>query len=386
MDALAIRDVVAARRDGFIADLEEMVNVDSGSFNRDGVNRVATMCERRFRDAGWEIDRIVPADPDLPPVGDTVVGTLRGTGGPRVLLLGHTDTVFDDGVAAERPFSIADGRAFGPGVSDMKGGLVAGFVALEALRQIGFDRFDRITYVCNSDEEIGSPSSRDLIRRLATEHDAALVLECGRANGDIVSARKGVVDLRVIVHGRAAHAGVEPERGRSATLQAAHAIIALHALNGRWPGVTVNVGVIQGGTRPNVVTERCELHVDLRAPTAASFEEARSAVEEAARARVVPDTETEVITMAGFPPMEKTEATARLVEIALGLAEEIGFDLLDAATGGASDANPVAGLGVPTLDGLGPVGGADHAPGEWVDLDSVVPRMTLLAGLIARTP
>jgi len=193
-----------------------------------------------------------------------------------------------------------------------------------------------------------------------------------------------VADVRVIVHGRAAHAGVEPERGRSATLQAAHAIIALHGLNGRWPGVTVNVGVVQGGTRPNVVTERCELQVDVRATTQASFDEAMAAVEEAAGRRVVPDTETEVVRMAGFPPMEKTEATARLVETAQALAGEIGFELRDAATGGASDANPVAGMGVPTLDGLGPIGGADHAPGEWLDLESVVPRMTLLAGLIAR--
>jgi glutamate carboxypeptidase len=179
---------------------------------------------------------------------------------------------------------------------------------------------------------------------------------------------------------------VEPERGRSATLQAAHTTIALQELNGRWPGVTVNVGVIQGGTRPNVVAERCELQVDVRAVTAKDFDEALTEVERRARETVVPDVTVEIVTQSGFPPMEKTEATARLVDRAKALAAEIGFEVDDAATGGASDANPVAGMGVPTLDGLGPIGGADHAPGEWLDLESVVPRVSLLAGLIASSP
>jgi len=195
-----------------------------------------------------------------------------------------------------------------------------------------------------------------------------------------------VRDSRIVIRGRAAHAGVEPERGRSATLQAAHTTIALHDLNGRWPGVTVNVGVIQGGTRPNVVAEQCELHVDVRAVTAKDFAEAQAEVERRARETVVPDVTVEVLTESGFPPMEKTEGTARLVERAKAIAAELGFEVKDAATGGASDANPVAGMGVPTLDGLGPIGGADHAPGEWLDLESVVPRMAMLAVLIASSP
>jgi glutamate carboxypeptidase len=212
------------------------------------------------------------------------------------------------------------------------------------------------------------------------------VLEGARENGDIVSARKGVADFSIQITGRAAHAGVEPERGRSAILQAAHTAIKLHELNGRWPGVTVNVGVIGGGIRPNVVAERCDLRVDVRAPAVAAFEEAVAAVRSLAQDRYVPDVQVEITSDAGFPPMEKTDATGILVEKARRIADELGFVLADAATGGASDANPVAGLGVPTLDGLGPIGGADHAPGEWLDLDSVVPRMTLLAGLIATSP
>jgi glutamate carboxypeptidase len=293
------------------------------------------------------------------------------------------DTVFPEGTAKVRPFHIEGTRALGPGVSDMKGGLLAGLYAVSCL---GPSDFESVTYVCNPDEEIGSPFSGPTILEFASQADACLVLEGARENGDIVSARKGVTDLQFVIHGRAAHAGVEPERGRSATLQAAHTTIALQSLNGRWPGVTVNVGLIQGGIRPNVVAERCELRVDVRAPTSATLREAMAEVERIAGATVVPDTTIELTATAGFPPMEKTEATARLVGLAKAIAAEIGFEVDDAATGGASDANPVANMGVPTLDGLGPIGGADHSPDEWLDLDSVVPRMALLAGLIASAP
>jgi glutamate carboxypeptidase len=150
--------------------------------------------------------------------------------------------------------------------------------------------------------------------------------------------------------------------------------------------VTVNVGTIEGGIRPNVVAERCEVRVDVRAPTVATFQEAVATVRAILTRSYVPDVEVQVESQGGFPPMEKTEATARLVRKAKAIATALGFELEDAATGGASDANPVAGLGVPTLDGLGPIGGADHAPGEWLDLSSVVPRIALLAGLIATSP
>jgi glutamate carboxypeptidase len=199
-----------------------------------------------------------------------------------------------------------------------------------------------------------------------------------------VSARKGIADYRVTITGRAAHAGVEPEKGRSAILEAAHQVLALHALNGRWPTVTVNAGVIRGGTRPNVVPERCELQVDLRAATAAGFAEAAAEVERVASSPTVPDVQVSVVRTAGHPPMEKTDASARLVALATSIADDLGFELRDAATGGASDANTTAALGIPTLDGLGPVGGDDHSVDEWLDLESVVPRTTLLAALIAR--
>jgi len=370
--------------DEYLEDLRTLVDIDCGTYLPDGVNRVVDHLEPRFRSEGWTVERLAHEPlPETQRLGDLLVATAGGDGDGHLLMVGHTDTVFPDGTARERPFRVSDHRAYGPGVSDMKGGLLAGLYAVRALRQANLARFASVTYVCNPDEEIGSPWSGPQILTRAKAADACFVLEAARENGDIVSARKGVVDVRLIVHGRAAHAGVEPERGRSAALQAAHTTIALHELNGHWPGVTVNVGVIEGGTRPNVVTERCELHVEVRAPTAESLEAVLEAVRAVAVATEVPDTTIEIERRSGFPAMERTAATAALVSTAKAIAGMIGFEVRDAATGGASDANPIAGMGVPTLDGLGPIGGGDHSPGEWLELESVVPRTVLLAGLIA---
>jgi glutamate carboxypeptidase len=377
--------IVERRYDEYIESLREMVNIDCGSFTPGGVNRIADLCEARFVRGDWEVERRPHATAaGEGQLGDLLIGRLDGVGGPRVLLIGHMDTVFEEGTVGEREFAIHGDRATGPGVSDMKGGLLAGFFAVEALQEVGFDRFGRITFVCNPDEEIGSPFSRPVIRELAAEANVALVLEGARENGDIVSARKGVRDFRIEVRGRAAHAGVEPERGRNAILEAAHRTIALQELNGRWPGVTVNVGVVAGGTRPNVVPARCFLEVDVRSPHADTFAEAVAEVERVARSLTVPDTSVTVSSRGWHDPMEKTDATLRLVELAKEVARELGFEVEDAATGGASDANTTAAAGVPTLDGLGPVGGDDHGLGEWLDLESVVPRISLLAGLISR--
>jgi glutamate carboxypeptidase len=385
VDILAIRDAVAALEPTFLDALRELVDIDSGTYTRAGVDAVADRCEARFRAGGWMVERTAhrPADGE-PQLGDLLVGRIRGTGATRVLLVGHMDTVFDEGTVAERPFRIEGTTGTGPGVSDMKSGLLAGFFAVEALRAVGFDGFGQITYVCNPDEEIGSPFSRSTIAALAPEHDVAFVLEGARRNGDIVSARKGVTDYELTVRGSAAHAGVEPEQGRSAILQAAHTVVALQGLNGRWPGVTVNVGVIDGGTRTNVVPAMCRLEVDLRAAELATLEEAEREIARICGEPTVPDVEVEVRANGWHRPMEKGEGTARLVALATDIAAELGFELRDAATGGASDANTTSASGTPTLDGLGPVGGDDHAPTEWLDLTSIVPRLTLLAGLIAR--
>jgi glutamate carboxypeptidase len=294
------------------------------------------------------------------------------------------DTVFDPGTATERPFAIdADGIAHGPGVTDMKSGLLAGLYAVKALVAAGPLPFARLTYVANPDEEIGSPTSTPHIRALAAETDVCLVLECARANGDIVSSRKGILDARVTLTGRAAHAGVEPEKGRSAVLAAADLVTRLHALNGRWDGVTINVGVIAGGTRPNVVAERCTFEVDVRAVRRADLEAAEAEIRALLGGPLaVPDVSAQLEPMARWWPMEKLERSGRLVDHAQAIARRLGFEVRDAATGGASDANTTSGMGVASIDGLGPIGGMDHSPAEYLEVGSIVPRTVLLAGLL----
>jgi glutamate carboxypeptidase len=383
MEAVRLLDAVAAREAEFLSELEAMVNIDCGSYAPDGVNRVVDLCAQRFRAFGWEVERRHhEPGPGEPRLGDLLIGTLRGAGGPRILLVGHTDTVFDDGTAAERPFRIEDGRAYGPGVSDMKGGLLVGFFATHALQDAGVDGFGHITYVCNPDEEIGSTFSGPVVRELAGQHDVAYVLEGGRENGDVVSARKGVTDYVITVHGRAAHAGVEPHKGRNAIAQAAALVGQIHALHDRWPGVSVNVGTITGGTRTNVVPARCAFEVDLRAPEIATLEAAEAEIDRICSLPTMPDVTVDVHRDSWHRPMEKTPAVAAQVERVVGFAAELGFELHDAATGGASDANTIAAAGTPVIDGLGPIGGDDHSPSEWLDVTSIVPRTALVAALI----
>jgi glutamate carboxypeptidase len=386
-DLEALRGRVERALPAYLADLERLVNIDCGSYTKAGVDSVGAWTAAFLERLGARVERR-PHDT----LGETVVATFDGKAGagPRVLLIGHMDTVFDEGTAAERPFRVEAGKAYGPGVTDMKSGLLAGLYAIQAVRDaLGGLPFEQLVFIANPDEEIGSPSSSPHIRALAADADVCLVLECARANGDIVSARKGILDLRLTVHGRAAHAGVEPEKGRNAIVEAARLVRELQALNGRWPAVTVNPGVIAGGTRPNVVPERCTLEVDIRAVARDDLEAAEAAVRELAASTIVPDTQVDVEEMGRHWPMEKLERSGRLVEHVQAVAKRLGFEVRDTLTGGASDANTTAGLGVPTIDGLGPIGGNDHSPAEYLDVDSIVPRTTLLAGLlvaIARDP
>ena len=382
----AIRGIAQAGLPAYLADLERLVNIDCGSYSPAGVNEVADWVAADLASNGATVERLPDGQGRF---GDTVIGRFDGRpgAGPRVLLIGHMDTVFEDGTAAERPFRIEDGNAKGPGVSDMKGGLLLGLRAIAALRAFAGGRLERlpfesITFVANPDEEIGSPSSTPHIRRLAESTDVCFVLEAARASGDFVSERKGIADQRIVVHGRAAHAGVEPEKGRNAILAGAELTRGIQALNGRWPGVTANVGVFKAGTRPNIVPDRAEIEVDVRATTAEGLDQVVTAIHELTAAPAVPDVTMDISTMATWAPMEKLERSGRLADHTIALAHRLGFKTKDVATGGASDANTTSGMGVPTIDGLGPVGGLDHAPGEYLEVDSIVPRLALVAALL----
>lgn len=365
------------QQSAFLADLGEMVNLDCGTEYKPGVDLVGAMMKRHFVSLGAEIQTFPLAD-----YGDCLLGTVRGSGAARIFMIGHLDTVYPVGTAAVRPMRVEGDRILGPGAADMKDGLLAGIYALRALQSLGLDTFGTVHFFCNSEEEIGSPMSRHLYPRIAAACDAALVLESGRPNGDIVTARKGSAFYTLAAVGRAAHAGVEPEKGASAILELAHLTVALHALNGIRPGVTVNVGVVQGGTKGNVVPAEASAQVDVRALTRDDLALVHARIQALAAQPSVPGVRVTVTGQPDNPPMPRTPASAALAALAQAAAESAGFAVGENLSGGVSDANFCAGQGVPTLDGLGPVGGDDHSPDEYLELGSIAPRVAMLARLI----
>ncbi|MFE7379189.1 M20 family metallopeptidase [Streptomyces zhihengii] len=385
-----ISDLLAHARslhDRYLTDLAELVATDSGSFSPDGVNRVADWVHARLDRLGFTVERVPLTPVRHTPAGDVVIGRKRGTlpetgGGRRILLAAHMDTVFEDGTAAARPFSMAGSLAHGPGVSDDKGGLLAGLVALEVLRDLGLDEYAELVLLATPDEEIGSPASRSVTEATARGMHFGLGLECARENGDLVIARKGVADFRLAVTGRAAHAGIEPERGANAALTAAHLVVALQALNGHWDDVTVNVGVVRAGERANIVCPDAELRVEVRAATTTDLRRAEQAIRDIASRPEVRGTDVTVERLDLCPPMEDTPRSRHMFALARTAAAELGLSFGAAATGGVGDANLIAGTGVPCLDGLGPVGGADHTADEWLDTSTVPQRVALLAALV----
>ena len=307
----------------------------------------------------------------------------RRGGGRPLLLLGHLDTVWPVGTLRNMPFRIADGRAWGPGTLDMKAGVAMGLTAIEALRECGALRRPAVMLL-NSDEEVGSTVSRPITERLARECEAVFVLEPAQGlEGAYKTARKGVGNYTLRVQGAASHAGVDFERGHSAVYELAHQLERVREFTELERGLTVNAGVVRGGTRTNVVAAEAEAEIDVR--IARAKDAAR--IERRMRGLRVRDRGCVLTIQGGMnrPPMERSRGTVALFRRAATLAGELGFALSEAATGGGSDGNFTAALGVPTLDGMGAVGEGAHASHESVVLRELVPRTALLAEMI-RTP
>jgi glutamate carboxypeptidase len=362
----------------YLRDLERLASIDCGTYDKAGVDRVVAQVKTIAGRLGLTVDVFPQAE-----YGDCLYAKVKGKGRARIFLIGHTDTVYPDGTVARFPFHRSNGRIFGPGANDMKAGLLAGLYAIKALRDSGFEDFGELGMFINSEEEIGSPVSREVYVPLARGADAALVLESARSNGNIVSARKGSGIYRLHVRGRSAHAGVDPQKGSNAILALAQYIIEVTKLSGSNDGLTVNVGVISGGTRSNVVPDSAEAQIDLRVVRAQDAEWFEERLREITGREVVKGASAQVTGGVSNPPMPKTPTAALLVEWARQAAAENGFEMEDVFTGGASDGNMLAGAGIPVLDGLGPVGGHDHnAAEEYVLEDSIIPRVSMLARLI----
>jgi len=266
----------------------------------------------------------------------------------------------------------------------MKSGVLIGMYGLHLLIEAHEANYQSVTFICNSDEEVGSPSSTPLIKELARQVDAVLVLEPGRTEGTVVSSRKGVGKYRVEVRGISAHAGVEPKRGRNAILELSYQVQGMQALNDTIPGATLNVGIISGGERTNVVPDYAYCDMDIRVSDSAGFEALQVAMRKVASKTVLQGTS---ITLSGslwHQPFERTKDNAQLVRLAKEAGNELGLKIEDVGSGGGSDANTTAAMGIPTLDGLGAGGGLAHNPGEYIELDYLPTRIALLAGLVKR--
>lgn len=364
------------RLDNYISELTTLSGMDSYSFDREDVNKVVDWLQDRLTNLDFTIERHVETK-----AGDNLLAIRKGSGTGRVLLVGHSDTVFPRGTIAQRPVTINGDTLLGPGTCDMKAGLLVGIYAVEALDSIGFTDYEEISFLIVSDEEIDERYSIPLIRSASRGKDAVLTLESARANGDIVTARKGVRSFFAEAFGKAAHSGVEPEKGRSAILALARQIIALHELNDYPNGVSVNVGVIEGGRARNIVSEHASIKFEARAY---DYEHLNAVTDAILKlfAQPLDDVSFKISYEDVHPPMPRTAAIETLEVVTKRLANELGFDVKGASTGGAADAAFAADEGVPVLDGLGPVGGLDHGPDEYILKSSIVPRTALLAHLM----
>jgi glutamate carboxypeptidase len=365
----------------FIEELQRLVMIDSGTYDKAGVDRAGELLRTLLAGIGCSIEVFPNAE-----LGDNFTATLQGSGERRLMVVGHFDTVYPDGTTEERPFRIEGERAYGPAVIDMKGGLVLGYYAMRILRDLAPNRFAEITFVANSDEEIGSPTSRALIEETSRRMDAVLVLEPGRAAGGVLLTRKGVGMYRIDVHGRASHAGAAPRDGRSANLELAHKIIALHELNDFDSGTTVSANVMRGGTARNVIPAEASVDIDVRVSTIAEAERIDSAIRAITARSWVDGTTASVTGGLNRPPMEKSAGTEAVAEVAKQIVADLGLEFEELTSGGGSDGNFTAAIGVPTLDGLGPYGGSPHSVDEFLVVSSIPSRLALVAAILANAP
>lgn len=355
--------------------VERYVSIESPSTEKEAVDQLVSAVAEDARGLSAELERRAQSD-----VGDQLIARWPEQGPGGVLLLTHLDTVHPLSTLDKMGSTREGGKWIAPGIFDMKTSVAMALTVVDALRREKGELGRSVTLLCTSDEELGSGSSRDLIEELAQQHDLVLCLEPALADGALKTRRKGIGIFEVEVIGRAAHAGVAPEEGANAILEMSRQVLRLAELQDPDLGISVNVGTIRGGTRSNVVPDRCFAEVDVRIPAPEHADRLEQAIlelkpsEKGAQVRV----------QGGWnrPPMPRTPAIANVFHQAQAVASELGFDLAEGWTGGGSDANFIAPLGIPLLDGLGPIGGAAHSHEEFIWIDSLPRRTALLAGLI----
>ena len=366
--------------------LEQLVNIDSGTGDVAGGQKVSLIVADRLRALGMTVELLKAEAPNLP---DNVVATLKGTGKGRLLLIAHTDTVFGPGTVAKRPYRTDATRAYGPGVSDEKGGVVEGIFAIQLLRDRGFRDFAEITFLVETSEERGSPGTRALIDRLVRQADVELNLEPGDAPDVMTVWRKGSTAFKIDVKGRPAHAGVAPQEGRNAALELIHQIQLADSLPKTGDGLTANVTLMSAGARYNIIPEDASATINVRLREKQQGDVVDAFLQKNASTTLIPDTKVTVSHEASFPPLPNNSGTDSLAAMAERIYAGIGMTITRGGNGGASESALAFEAGIPALDGLGPVGGGFHSEREFLELSSITPRLYLLASLmmeLGKTP
>jgi glutamate carboxypeptidase len=382
---------LASQREAMVAELAAMVNTDSGSYDKAGVDRVGEQVKRFLAAHGIRTETVPGArhgDCIRAVVESRAVvegGPATGTGNARnnIVLMGHRDTVFPKGEASRRPFRIEGNRAYGPGVADMKAGIVMNMFVLAAFRKFG-GAPGPLVGLFTGDEEIGSPEGRPVIEAEARKARVVFNSEPGRPSGNVVTARKGGVFSVVDIEGKAAHSGGNFEAGISAIGEAAHKILAIHALTDLSRGITLNVGLIQGGQSVNTVAPDCQFQIDLRYVAPADRDEVMGRIQDIVARAYLPGTRARLTIRGEFLPLNPTPEAERLFALYQAAAADCGLSVAGEFTGGCADSGFTAAMGAPTLCGVGPVGGKAHSPEEYLELDSLVPRAQAMARAILR--
>ncbi len=381
MSEAQITDWLASQRQAMIDLLRDVVDIDSGSYDKAGVDAVGARFERHFSEHGIPSGRESHGT-----FGDALHAEVAkpGSNEKPVLLMGHRDTVFGKGEATRRPFTIRDKRAYGPGVADMKAGLVMNVFVATAFHKFGGNPHP-IKLLITSDEEIGSPSSRPVIEREGRTARAVFNSEPGRPTGNVVTSRKGGIFMHVAITGKAAHSGANFAAGVSAIGELAHKIVQIHALTDLTKGITLNVGLVAGGQSVNTTAPYAEGQIDMRYVDPADRATVMAEIERIVATPYVPGTSA-VLTIKGeFVPVVQSESSKALFEGYQAAAKQAGLTTLQGEfSGGCADSGFTAAAGTPTICGVGPVGGLAHSPEEYLELDSIVPRAQALALAILR--
>jgi glutamate carboxypeptidase len=372
-----VKEYIQFKQDEMLNLIEELVNIDSGSVNKTGVDMVGNRLKAEYEKIGFRIHEVPQRE-----YGNHLIIQHQKADEPEILAIAHMDTVFPFGTAEERPFRRNGNIAYGPGVIDMKSSLVTLLYAMKALIKEGSPHYKNVQIILNSDEEIGSPSSKELIINAAEGKKYALIMEPARKDGSLVSSRRGKGNYTLNVIGRAAHSGIEPEKGRSAIEELAHKVIQMHELNDHENGISVNVGLIEGGSSVNTVSDHASAQMEIRIAESDQGHRVEEKMEKICSRTDVPGTEITLEGEINRPPMEKNKRNKQLLRKIMLVGEEMGIEITDTSTGGGSDASFTSAAGIATIDGMGPVGGNAHSDKEYLEISSLTERTLLLAKVI----